>query len=125
MLVYLIEIMPYVTAVFVLLTIVAAVLIPLFYTKKVRIKGKKRILRLSKFKKQLIVGIFSYVMGIFAIACTPVLIPYVDKITDGNQQYPLIVTAIVAVLMLIYVIIEYLILTIVSNLIVKKISSGR
>ena len=118
------EKIPYAAAVFVLLTILAAVLIPLFYTKKVRIKGKRRIRALSKLNRQIIVGVFSYFMGIFAIVCTPVLIPFVEKMTDGNQ-YPLITTLVVALLLLVYATVEYLIITFASKLMVKRISSGR
>lgn len=125
MLVSLIEKMPYITAVFALLTTVASILIPLFYTKKVRVKGKKKIQRLSKYKRQIIVGIFSYCMGILAIANTPVLIPLVEKMTNGNQQYPLVLVGFIAILLAVYAITEYLVLTTVNNSIVKKISSGR
>lgn len=119
------EKIPYVAAVFALLTILAAILIPLFYTRKVRVKGKRRIRVLSKFNRQIIVGVFSYFMGIFAIVCTPVLIPFVEKMTNGNQQYPLIATLVVALLLLVYATVEYLIITFASKLMAKRISSGR
>lgn len=119
------ESMPYVLAVFILLTDVAAILIPLFYTKVVKRRGKKRVRRLTRYNRQLIVGTFTFFVGILSICCTPILIPFADKITNGSRYYPEVATAMVAALLLIYVVITYSLMSITSKIIVKKISSGR
>ena len=120
-----IEKMPYILAVYVLLTDVVAVLIPLFYTKVVKRRGKKKVRRLTRYNRRLIVGIFTFFVGILSIACTPVLLPFADSITNGNRYYPEIATVMVAALLIVYIVITYAIMSITSKIIVKKISSGR
>ena len=120
-----IEKIPYATIAFVILTFVAAVLIPLFYDKIVKRRGKKRIRQLSKYNRQIIVGVFAYFLGLLAIANTPVLIPFVNKVSKGNQYYPLITVVVVATLMVMYIIIVYTIITITNKVIVKRLRTPR
>ena len=115
----------YFVMVYVMLSLLAAYLIPFFYAKTRRRKKRKGM---SKFNRQVIVGAFTYVLGLLAIASTPVLIPFVEQITKGDQNYPWYATAIVAVLMVAYAAIMYVIMTFMTRTIVRRMSrnsSGR
>ena len=111
------EKVPYFVVAYVVLSLLAAYLIPFFYAKKRRRKKRKGI---SKYNRQVITGVFTYVLGLFAIASTPVLLPFVERITNGSQNYPLLATAMVAILMVAYAVIVYVIMDFMT-----RNSSGR
>ena len=110
MLVFLFENMPYITVGYVMLSLIVAVMIPLLYIKKDR-KPK----RLTKYKRKIITFIFTYLLGIMSIGCTTVLIPYAEWLLNGNNAYPYLMVAIVAVLLIVYVLLFYTIITTVSK----------
>lgn len=122
MLVSLFENMPYITVGYVVLSLIAATMIPLLYIKKDR-KPK----RLTKYMRKIITFIFTYLLGVMSIGCTTVLIPYAEWLLNGNKAYPYLAVSIVAVLLLVYIVLFYSVLTATSKLRYRNIrkSSGR
>ena len=115
---------PLMTAVLAFMTFVAAAIFPLFFVRIVKVRGRKRIRIITRFEKQLITGICAFFMGMCAIACTPVLIPYAEWLVDGNKAYPYVATGIVAVLLAAYIVVVYTILTLAGKARLKKLKNS-
>lgn len=115
---------PLMTAVLAFMTFVAAAIFPLFFVRIVKVRGRKRIRILTKFEKQVITCVCAFFMGMCAIACTPVLIPYAEWLVDGNKAYPYVATGIVAVLLAAYIVVVYTILTLAGKARLKKLKNS-
>ena len=115
---------PLFTAIFAFLTFIAAGIVPLFFVRIVKVRGRKRIRILTRFEKQLVTGICAFFMGMCAIACTPVLIPYAEWLVDGHKAYPYVATGIVAVLLAAYIVVMYTILTLAGKARLNKLKNS-
>lgn len=118
------KIIPYITAGYIVLSFIIAIIIPVAYTKVVRVKRKKRIKCLSRYNRLVITGIFSFILGLLSICCTPVLIPFVQEITNGYEKYPEICTAMVGVVLLGFFGLMFAILTITTSARVRMIRNS-
>ena len=115
MLASIIEMIPLITLVYVALSIIASFVIPITYVRISKVRGERSTIPLDKKDYVVLSFLFTFLIMVLCMGCTPFIMEKADIWTNGYWAYPIFGTIFVAIVIILYFLIVFFIIKTTSE----------